>query len=207
MLSPIRFVRVRALLVVCTAWGCGGSTSAAKPADTSASVKVAAPSSPAKATATQQWATVANPDAHYIVALGIPTTLDYSVRTEHLDRARAYAARTLQSLSDLELAPAQVDRQTLATESARRHIAGLFLECGVLLHDVDERGTHFSVNLTVVDLRTANILGSLSGRATAPGPTSSENERRALEAAIGTALSGVPELLASLGEPSTNPVR
>ena|GEM_PF-7055046 len=74
----------------------------------------------------------------------------------------------------------------------------MFFECGVTLHDVDEAGTHFAVNVTVVDLRSEDIIASLTGKATAPGPTSAEREQLALEGALNTALRGVPQLLAGL---------
>jgi hypothetical protein len=150
------------------------------------------------------WTAVENPNAHYIVALGIPTAHDDSVTPEHLEHARLHAARTLQSMGNLELAPAHFDRDALVAESQRRNLLGVFFECGVMLHDVDANGTHFAVNVAVVDLRTEDIVASLQGRATAPGPTSEESEQLALEGALDVAMRGVPQLLATLESTETN---
>lgn len=147
---------------------------------------------------TALWQSVENPAARYIAVLGLPTAHDDSVSEEHLFHARRLAAQTLQSFSDVELAPAHFDRAKLLAESARRKLLGVAFECGVVRHQVDARGTHFSVNVTVVDLRTEDIVATLAGSATAPGPTSPETEQDALEGALEGAMRGVPKLLASL---------
>ena len=188
-------------LMLCFALGCGASASAAKPASTSAepaSAPTPAPTASVAAEQTQPWTTSENPQARYIVAIAMPTAHDDSVTPEHLEHARLHAAQTLQSIGDLELAPAHFDRPSLIAEGARRKLLSVFFECGVTLHDVDDRGTHFAVNVTVVDLRTEDIVASLTGHATAPGPTSDESEQLALEGALNSALRGVPNLLASL---------
>ncbi|HEY6876890.1 MAG TPA: hypothetical protein VI299_02680, partial [Polyangiales bacterium] len=145
------------------------------------------------------WQAVANPDARYIAVLDLPRAHDDSVTEEHLAHARRVAAQTLQSFDDVELAPAHFDRAQLLAESARRKLVGVAFECGVVRHEVDERGTHFGVNVTVVDLRTEDIVATLAGSATAPGPTSPESAEQALEGALEGAMRGVPKLLASLG--------
>ncbi|MFT3921577.1 MAG: hypothetical protein QM778_03485 [Myxococcales bacterium] len=189
--------------VLLTALGCGTGAAAhpqpesAVTASAPAPTQAAAPSSPVS-TSSEPWTTVENPRARYIVALALPVAHDDSVRPEHLEHARSHAAQALQSIADLELAPPHFDRPTLLAEGTRRNLPSVFLECGVTLHHVDELGTHFAVNVTVVDLRTEDIVASLGGKATAPGPTSTESEQLALEGALNTALRGVPELLAAL---------
>jgi hypothetical protein len=126
------------------------------------------------------------------------------VTPEHLEYARLHAARTLQSYDDLELAAPNFDRSALVAESQRRKLLGVVLQCGVTLHDVDAKGTHFAVNVAVIDLRSEDIVATLSGRATAPGPTSPEAEQAALEGALNSAMQGVPQLLASLQAESAN---
>lgn len=144
------------------------------------------------------WDAVENPAARYMAVLDLPTAHDESVREDHLAHARRVAARTLQSFDDIELAPAHFDRTKLLAESTRRKLLSVAFECGVVRHEVDARGTHFSVNVTVVDLRTEDIVATLVGSATAPGPTSEETEQDALEGALEGAMRGVPKLLASL---------
>ena len=168
---------------------------AATPAAASAPESSAAPVAPTEAA---PWQSIENPAARYIAVLDVPTAHDDSVRAEHLIHARRVAAQTLQSYSDVELAPAHFDRAKLLAESARRKLLGVAFECGVVRHEVDARGTHFSVNVTVVDLRTEDIVATLAGSATAPGPTSPESEENALGGALEGAMRGVPKLLASL---------
>lgn len=190
-------------LLFCLLLGCGAGATAAKPTSTSASTEPeSAPASTAATAVTaeqsQPWAVRENPQARYIVAIAMPTAHDDSVRPEHLEHARLHAAQTLQSIGDLQLAPAHFDRTALVAEGARRKLLSVFFECGVTLHEVDVKGTHFAVNVTVVDLRTEDIVASLVGHATAPGPTGDESEQLALEGALNSALRGVPNLLASL---------
>jgi hypothetical protein len=197
-----------ALVVACLSLGCGGSSTAAAPPQTPAAVVAEAPAqAPASAPADSAgvpaedavtWTAVENPKARYIAALAFPTAHDDSVTPDHLAYARLHAARTLQSFSDVELAPAHFDRAALLAESQKRKLLGVFFECGVTLHHVDDAGTHFAVNVAVVDLRTEDIVASMTGKATAPGPTSEENEQAALEGALNIAMRSVPQLLASL---------
>jgi len=201
-------LRVQTLLLVCAAFGCGGASasvrpaSAALPAPAHASAPAHVPAAfPALAPPQAEaplWYAEVNPRARYIAALGEPTADDDSVRDDHLRHARLRAAQTLQSFAEVELAPADFDRTKLVAESTKRQLLGVFFECGVVRHEVDERGTHFSVNVAVVDLRTEDIVASLIGSATAPGPTSVEAEQLALEGALEGAMRGVPKLLASL---------
>jgi hypothetical protein len=191
--------------------GCGAASSSAKPAASAESAAgpaaTPAPSqtatTPSAPSAAQLWTAVENPNARYLAALGEATAQDDSVTQQHLAYARMHAARTLQSYPDLELAAPTFDRDALVAESQRRKLLGVVLQCGVTLHDVDERGTHFAVNVAVIDLRSEDIVATLSGRATAPGPTSEEAEQLALEGALNSAMNGVPQLLASLAA-STN---
>jgi hypothetical protein len=201
-----RTVRLRAPLLVLLLTGCGGVSATVRPAaparsTTSAPVTAAPTQSSALRVAAAEvapWESVENPEARYIAVLGVPIAHDDSVREDHLSHARRVAAQTLQSFDDVELAPAHFDRTQLLAESARRKLLGVAFECGIVRHDVDARGTHFSVNVTVVDLRTEDIVATLAGSATAPGPTSPESEQDALEGALEGAMRGVPKLLASL---------
>lgn len=197
-----RLLHVQTLVVASLSFGCGGVSSNVRPA-TAVPVASATPVSTTQAQSVAApdnapWTSVQNPDARYIAALGLPTAHDDSVTEQHLAYARRLAAQTLQALDDVELAPAHFDRTQLLAESARRKLLGVAFECGVVRHEVDARGTHFSVNVTVVDLRTEDIVATLEGSATAPGPTGPESEQSALEGALDSALRGVPKVLASL---------
>lgn len=196
----------RVFLLLCLTIGCGGVSSTTRPATVTplatATPMTAKPVELATAPVAQAesppWQSVPNPAARYIATLDVPTAHDDSVREEHLLLARRHAAQTLQSFNDVELAPAHFDRAQLLAESARRKLVGVTFECGVTRHEVDARGTHFSVNVTVLDLRSEDIVATLLGSATAPGPTSPEAEQEALEGALEGAMRGVPKLLASL---------
>jgi hypothetical protein len=194
-------LRLQTLLLVCATVGCGGAGAAVRSAPAHQAITprpvaplAAAPSAPE----VQPWQVEENPSARYIATLGEPTAQHEAVREDHLRHARLVAAQTLQSYADIELAPANFDRQKLLAESARRKLLGVSFECGVVHHAVDERGTHFSVNVAVVDLRTEDIVATMVGSATAPGPTSSEAEQLALSGALEGAMRGVPKLLESL---------
>ncbi|MDB4989128.1 MAG: hypothetical protein JWN04_4306 [Myxococcaceae bacterium] len=200
-----RSQRLQTLLLMSLLLGCGGTSASVRPATaaplaTTAAIDapVHAVAAPAASSVAPLWRSVENPDARYIAVLGLPTAHDDSVTEEHLVHARRLAAQTLQSFDEVELAPAHFDRTLLLAESARRKLPGVAFECGVTRHEVDARGTHFSVNVTVVDLRTEDIVATLTGSATAPGPTSSESEQSAMEGALEGAMRGVPKLLASL---------
>lgn len=148
----------------------------------------------------QTWQTVSNPRARYLVAVGQPTARLPSVSPIHLALARRHAARTLQSMHEVEVAPAQFDRQTLSASTRRRNIGGLVLECAVVRHSVDGRGTHFAVNIAVVDLGSVNVLATLTGGATAPGQAGPDADQLALEGALDSAFRSLPRLLASLDD-------
>lgn len=165
------------------------SGSGARPTETPVA---SADARPAPAAEVAPWAPVQNPHARYIVAVGLPTAHDDSVRPEHLAHARLHAAHTLQAIEGVELAPPHFDHATLTAETTRRHLGGYVLECAVVHHDVDARGTHFAVNVTVLDSRTADVVAALSGRATLPGPTSQDAEEAALEGALDSAFRGLP---------------
>lgn len=201
------------LVLVPTSLGCAAAPqhTAATPARVEAAASAQLSLAPAPATppraeaapsfaapAEELWKSVENPSARYIAVLGHATAHDDSVREDHLQHARRLAAETLLSFRELELAPPHFDRAALLAESSRRKLPGVAFECGVVRHDVDARGTHFSVNVTVVDLRTEDIVATLAGSATAPGPTSPDNEQSALEGALEGAMRAVPRLLASL---------
>jgi hypothetical protein len=191
-----RTFAAKTLVLVSLCAGCAGSTVRQTTPEPAAHADL--PVQTASAPAPAPWQAVENPDARYIAVLDLPTAHDDSVTEAHLSHARRVAAQTLQSFRDVELAPAHFDRATLLAESARRNLLGVAFECGVVRHEVDERGTHFGVNVTVIDLRSEDIVATLAGSATAPGPTSSESEQQALEGALEGAMRGVPTLLASL---------
>lgn len=187
---------------------CGGSNSVPTSTSTTGAEQVAVSRSHSDDGASgEPWQSVANPRARYIVAIGEPTARISTVRPSHLAHARAHAARTLQSIDEVELAPARFDRATLSAASVRRNLGGLVLECAVVRHSVDARGTHIGVNIAVVDLRTVNVLATLTGGATAPGPTSADAEELAIEGALDSAFRGLPRLLSSLGDRSVASLR
>lgn len=158
------------------------------PAHPSRNVETVAPTQPA-------WNSIENPRARFLVSVGVPSAHDDSVRPEHLAHARVHTAHTLQGIEGVEVAPPHFDRASLDAAVLSRNLGGLVLECAVMIHDVDARGTHFAVSVAVLDQRTGDVIATLTGRATAPGPTSTDAEELALEGSLDSALRGLPRLL------------
>lgn len=215
-------MRLRAMIAMSTMWlgtACGGgatteATDTAAPAEPvssgderptgerderpaagASSGTTAATSNPAEA---PEWTSERNPNARVIVAIGNPIARDDSVEPEHLRHARRHAAESVRAVDGVELAPPHFDHTDFERHLAGRTLRGMFLECAIVRHDVDARGTHFAVSITVVELGTEDVLATLQGRATAPGPTGDESEELALEGALDSALRGLPQLIVAL---------
>lgn len=189
---------IPALSVLLAACGSSASSPAA-PSSSGAERPSAVASTDTTSRESARWPSTANPRARYLVAVGIPTDRVGRLSAANLESARLHAARSLQSIDGVEVAPARFDRAALGESSSRRNLGGFVLECAVVRHAVDARGTHVGVQLVVVDLRTVNVLATLTGGATAPGPAGSEAEQLALQGALDSAFRGLPSLLASLG--------
>lgn len=212
------WLRGCALTVAMGAFGCGGSVAVdasasastgsesrsdedrptSAPADTGSTGGASIASTGGGVASEPTIPEVPNPDARYLFAVGQPTAEDGSVTPDHVALVRDHLVSSLRAQPDVEVLDPRHPRDELARRSTARGIPSVFVECSLVHHDVDARGTHAAVQVVVVDARTEDVLGTLQGRATAPGPTSPDAEELAFEGAIDSALRGLPRMLSTI---------
>lgn len=135
--------------------------------------------------------------AQYYVGIGSfgnPAGASRSV----VEAAQEMLRQSVSSINGVVFAPNRESPRAARRVLQRRNLKGVFLDASITSVEETSRGTRVAVSIVVNTYPGRDIRAMLEGAATAPGAASDASTRRALDAAIQSALRQLPRVMSTI---------
>jgi hypothetical protein len=133
--------------------------------------------------------------ARSVVALALAEPDDGTLDASSVERARAAGHRALAAMPEVALGGEAVG--TLREQAAAARSYAITLRGAFRALELDQRFSRFEVRIAVIDAERHNLIATLRGMGSAEGGDAATRERAA-QAALESALRGLPPVLAAL---------